>query len=86
MFVVVAGAIGRARASARRSDSEVGGPRRRFCRSMSPAASRSKRCSPPSLELRGQVDMLINCAGVNSATPYLEVDRRRLASRASTRI
>ena len=38
-----------------------------------PAASRSKPCWPPRSQQHGRVDMLVNCAGVNSASAYLEV-------------
>ena len=37
------------------------------------AASRSKRCWPPRWPTHGRVDMLVNCAGVNSASAYLDV-------------
>ena len=49
-----------------------------------PAASRSKRCWPPRSPQLGRVDMLVNCAGVNSASTYFDVTRRRLANACST--
>ena len=71
----------RARRRARSRRSRSSAARRTFCRSMSPSASRSKTLLAATLKQFGRVDILVNCAGVNSASPYLEATRRRLEPR-----
>ncbi|MBM4005391.1 MAG: SDR family oxidoreductase [Planctomycetes bacterium] len=49
------------------------GGRARFVSANATSRDDLKKLLDASLQLRGNVDMLINCAGVNSAVPYAEI-------------